>query len=157
MTDIFLTPEGYERLRLELAELKGPRRSQVIQAVKVAREHGDLSENAEYDAAKEEQAKLEHRIQRLEDQLAHAKLIDKAHIPEGRISIGQRVRLLDLGSGEELEYVLVAPAESDFEAGRISVTSPVGKGLVGQPVGATVEIRIPAGSRRYQVLSSEIA
>lgn len=157
MSDVYLTPEGLERLRRELAELKGPRRREVISAVQVAREHGDLSENAEYDAAKEEQAKLEMRIHQLEEQLGRAKVIDRAHIPEGRISIGQRVRLQDLASQEEVEYVLVAPPESDFESGRISITSPIGKGLLGQQIGATVEILIPAGTRRYRVVSAEIA
>ncbi len=157
MTDVYLTPEGLERLSRELAELKGPKRREIISAVQVAREHGDLSENAEYDAAKEEQAKLELRIHQLEEQLSRAKVIDRAHIPEGRISIGQKVRLQDLASQEEVEYLLVAPADSDFEAGRISVTSPIGKGLLGQKIGATVEIRIPAGTRCYRVVSAEIA
>lgn len=157
MSDMYLTPEGYEKLKQELQELKGPRRKQVIQAVQTAREHGDLSENAEYDAAKEEQAKLELRIHQMEDQLAHAKIIDKAHIPEGKLSIGQRVRLRDAGTGEEMEYLLVSPAESDFDAGKISVTSPIGKGLIGQKVGSTVEIRIPAGTCKYEILAAEIA
>lgn len=157
MSDVYLSPEGYEKLRKELEELKGPRRKQVIHAVQVAREHGDLSENAEYDAAKEEQAKLELRIHNLTEQLANAKMIDRAHIPEGKISIGQRVRLRDLATQEELEYALVSPPESDFDAGKISVTSPIGKGLVGQKVGATVEIRIPAGIRRYEILGAEIS
>jgi len=156
MTDVYLTPEGYERLKKELDELKGPRRRMVIQAVQTAREHGDLSENAEYDAAKDEQAKLELRIHRLHEQLSHAKLIDKANIPEGKLSIGQRVRLRNLENQEEVEYVLVAPAESDFDAGRISVTSPIGRGLVGQKIGSQVEICIPAGVCRYEILSAEI-
>jgi transcription elongation factor GreA len=157
MSVIYLTPEGFEKLKQELLQLKGPRRKMVIQAVQTAREHGDLSENAEYDAAKEEQAKLEHRIHTLEDQLANAKIIDKSNIPEDKLSIGQRVRLRDLSSNEELEYQLVSPPESDFTAGKISVTSPIGRGLVGQKVGDRVEIRIPAGTRKYEILSAEIA
>jgi transcription elongation factor GreA len=156
MTDVYLTPEGLEKLQKELQELIGPKRRAVILAVQTAREHGDLSENAEYDAAKEEQGKLEARISQLQDQLAHAKIIDKSKIPEGKISIGQRVRLLDLATQTELEYLLVSPAESDFENGKISNTSPVGRGLVGQKIGDTVEIRIPAGVRRYRVLSAEM-
>ncbi len=156
MPDIYLTPEGLLKLQNELKELTGPRRRMVIQAVQVAREHGDLSENAEYDAAKEEQGKLEYRIHQLQDQLSNAKIIDKSKIPEGKISIGQRVRLRDLGTQEELEYVLVSPAESDFENGKISNTSPIGRGLVGQKIGATVEIRIPAGVRCYEIISSEM-
>ncbi len=156
MTDIYLTPEGLKKLQAELSELTGPKRRMVIQAVQVAREHGDLSENAEYDAAKEEQAKLELRISQLQDQLSNAQIIDKSKIPEGKISIGQKVKLLDLNSKTEVEYFLVSPAESDFEQGKISNTSPIGKGLVGQKIGDTVEIRIPAGVRKYQIISSEM-
>lgn len=157
MEKVYLTPEGYAKLQAELAELMGPRRRVVTQAIQVAREHGDLSENAEYDAAKEEQAKLELRIHQLQDQLAKAQVIDKAHIPEGRVSVGQRVVLQDLNTQEEVVYMLVSPQESNFEQGRISVTSPVGKGLVGKKVGEDIEIRIPAGVRRYRVLSAEMA
>ncbi len=157
MSDIYLTPEGYEKLKQELEELQGPRRRQIVQAVQTAREHGDLSENAEYAAAKEEQAKLELRINRLHEQLSRAKLLDRSKIPEGKLSLGQRVRLLDLNSLEEFEYVLVAPAEADFTSGKISVTAPIGKGLLGRVVGDEVEIRIPAGVRRYRVLTVEIA
>jgi transcription elongation factor GreA len=157
MSDVFLTPEGFDKLKRELDELKGPRRKQIIHAVQTAREHGDLSENAEYDAAKEEQAKLEMRIHRLTDQLAHAKIIDKNHIPDDKLSIGQRVRLRNLATNEELEYLLVSPAEADFAAGKISVTSPIGRGLIGQKIGSTVAIHIPAGMCQYEILSAEIA
>ncbi len=155
MEKIFLTPEGLEKLNHELAVLTGTRRREVTQAIKVAREHGDLSENAEYDAAKEEQAKLEWRISQLQDQLAKARCIDKSSIPAGQISIGQRVRLQDIDRNVELEYVLVSPAEADFEQGRISITSPIGKGLVGRKVGESVEIKIPAGLQRYRIISVE--
>ena len=155
--DVHLTEEGLERLRRELEHLKGPRRREVIQAVKTAREHGDLSENAEYDAAKEEQGKLEARIGQLEEQLSRAVVIDKAKIPEDRISIGKTVRLQDRDTGETLTYTLVSPQEADFEAGRISMTSPVGKGLIGKQAGVTVDIRIPAGVRRYTILSVTLA
>jgi transcription elongation factor GreA len=156
MPDVYLTPEGLEKLQAELKELTGPKRRAVILAVQTAREHGDLSENAEYDAAKEEQGKLEMRIYHLQEQLSQAKIIDKSKIPEGKISIGQRVRLQDLATEAELEYQLVSPAESDFENGKISNTSPIGRGLVGQKIGETVEIRIPAGVRRYRILSAEM-
>ncbi len=156
MSEVYLTPEGFERLRRELEELKGPKRREVIQAVKTAREHGDLSENAEYDAAKEEQGKLERRIHHLETELAQAKMIDKTKIPEGKISLGQTVQLRDLDSGEDSRFCLVAPAEADFDAGKISVTSPLGRGLVGHSVGTEVEIQVPAGRRRYRILASEM-
>lgn len=157
MDKVYLTPEGYDQLQAELAELVGPKRRAVTHAIQVAREHGDLSENAEYDAAKEEQAKLELRIHQLQEQLAKAQVIDKAHIPEGKLSVGQRVVLQDLNSQTEVVYFLVSPQEADFGRGKISVTSPVGKGLVGKRVGEEVEIRIPAGVRRYRVLSAELA
>lgn len=157
MEKVYLTAEGHAKLQAELAELMGPKRRAITQAIQVAREHGDLSENAEYDAAKEEQAKLELRIHQLQDQLAKAQIIDKAHIPEGKISVGQRVVLQDLNTQDQLVYFLVSPQEADFEQGRISVASPVGKGLVGKRVGEEIEIRIPAGIRRYRVLSAELA
>lgn len=155
METIYLTPEGYAKLKKELEELQGPRRREVIQAIRVARDHGDLSENAEYDAAKEEQAKLELRIHQLQEQLLKAKIIDQNNIPEGKIAIGTRAYLRNLDTQEELQYILVAPAESDFENGRISVTSPIGKGLVGKTAGEKLEIRIPAGVKRYEVLKVE--
>ncbi|MCD4812576.1 transcription elongation factor GreA [bacterium] len=157
MGKIFLTKEGFEKMEAELTHLKGPRRREVIQAIQVAREHGDLSENAEYDAAKDEQAKLELRISQLQEQLGNAQILDKSNIPEGKISLGQKVRLEDLATKAEIEYYLVAPEESDFETNRISVTSPIGKGLVGKTVGAEVEIRIPAGVKKYKVLSVKMA
>lgn len=157
MEKIYLTPDGYNRLKSELEHLQGPRRREITQAIQVAREHGDLSENAEYDAAKEEQAKLELRISQLQEQLASAVIIDKSHMPTDRVSVGQRVKLRDLKTEAELDYVLVSPAEADFEMGRISITSPVGKGLVGRKVGEEIEIKIPAGTKRYQVLSIESA
>jgi len=156
MEKIFLTPEGYQKLKDELEQLQGPRRREIVQAIQVAREHGDLSENAEYDAAKEEQAKLERRIHQLQDQLAKAQIIDKSNIPEGKISMGQHVRLQDLNTQEKLEYFLVAPQEADFENNRISVTSPIGKGLIGKKIGEEVEIRIPAGIKCYKILSAEL-
>ncbi|MBN1595417.1 transcription elongation factor GreA [candidate division FCPU426 bacterium] len=153
MEKVYLTAEGYQKLKAELEHLQGPRRREVVQAIQTAREHGDLSENAEYDAAKEEQAKLEFRISQLQEQLAKAQVIDKTHIPDGRVSQGQQVRVLDLQTQEEMEYYLVAPAESDFAKQRISVTSPIGKGLIGKKIGDEVEIKIPAGVKRYRIIS----
>ncbi|MCK5218837.1 transcription elongation factor GreA [bacterium] len=155
MENIFLTPEGLEKLKNELDLLTGTRRREITQAIKTAREHGDLSENAEYDAAKEEQAKLELRISQLHDQLTKARCIDKSSIPAGQISIGQRVRLQDIDRNVELEYILVSPAEADFEKDRISITSPIGKGLVGKKVGESVEIKVPAGQQHYRIISIE--
>jgi transcription elongation factor GreA len=156
MDKVFLTPEGFEQLKSELDHLKGTKRREVILAIQVARDHGDLSENAEYDAAKEEQAKLEYRIGQLQQQLGNSQIIDKYNIPVGKISIGQRVRLLDMNTQEELEYFLVAPEEANFEKNKISVISPIGKSLIGKKVGDEIEIRIPAGIKRHKVLGSEM-
>lgn len=155
MEKIYLTPEGHEKLYKELEYLQGPKRQEVIQAIRVAREHGDLKENAEYDAAKEEQGKLELRISQLQDQLAKAQIIDRSKIPDGQVSVGQRVRILDLDTRAELEYTLVSPAESDWDAGKISITSPIGKGLVHKKLGEEVRIRIPAGEKKYKIISIE--
>jgi transcription elongation factor GreA len=152
MEKIYLTQDGFLKIKEELDFLKGPRRREVIQAIAVAREQGDLSENAEYDAAKEEQAKLELRISQLQEQMSKAQIIDKSNIPEGKISVGQKVILEDLATHETLTYVLVSPAESDFESGKISVTSPIGKGLLGKTAGEKVEIRIPAGVKKYKIM-----
>lgn len=154
---MYLSQKGYDKIQEELQLLQGPKRREITEAIKVAREHGDLSENAEYDAAKEEQAKLEMKIQQLQSQLATAKIIDKSNIPEGKVSVGQRVKLKDLKTDEELEYTLVVAAEADFDAGKLSVSSPIGKGLIGHQVGDVVQIKIPAGSRKYEILTIELS
>lgn len=154
---VYLSQEGFDKIQTELNYLQGTKRREITEAIKVAREHGDLSENAEYDAAKEEQAKLELRIQQLQTQLGNAQIIDKSNIPEGKVSVGQRVKVKDKNTDAEFEYTLVVPAEADFDAGKLSVTSPIGKGLVGHEVGDVVEIRIPAGIKKYEILTIEIA
>lgn len=154
---VYLTQEGYDKMQEELTYLKGPKRREITEAIRVAREHGDLSENAEYDAAKEEQAKLELRIQQLQNQLASAQIIDRSNIPEGKVSVGQKVKLKDLNNEDELEYTLVVPAEADFDSGKLSATSPIGKGLIGHSVGEVIEIKIPAGLKKYEILDIVLA
>jgi transcription elongation factor GreA len=117
-----------------------------------ARGHGDLSENAEYDAAKEEQQHLELKIQKLEVTLSKAKMIDARDLPNDKIYILSRVKLKDLKTNDSFEYLLVAPEEANYEANKISVTSPIGKALLGKKKGEAVDIKVPAGLLRYEIL-----
>ena len=152
MGDVYLTHEGYEKLRKELENMQNVKRKELSRAIAEARAHGDLSENAEYTYAKEAQALNEKRIAELEDKLSRAKLIDESAMPKDEVLIGAKVRLKDLDSGEEVEYTLVAEEEADFASGKISVTSPVGSGLIGLKENDTAKLKIPAGTLRYKVL-----
>lgn len=148
----YLTPEGYEKLRKELRFLKTVRRRELSKEIGKARAQGDISENAEYDAAKEAQALNEKKIAGLEEKLSNAQILDDANISKDEALIGATVKLKDLKSGEELQYMLVSELEADFSQGKISVTSPVGKGLLGHKAKETVEIKIPAGILKYKIL-----
>ena len=147
-----LTREGYKKLKEELDHLKKVKRREVTRAIGEARQHGDISENAEYQSAKEEQGMVEAKIRRLETQLAGATFLDDEKLPDGIVCIGAKVELKDLGRDSELTYTLVSPSEADYDEGRISVTSPVAKGILGKKVGDVVEINVPAGIRRYEIL-----
>jgi transcription elongation factor GreA len=149
---VYLSREGYEKLRRELEQLKTSKRREISKAIGEARAHGDLSENAEYTYAKEAQGLNEKKIAELEDKLSRAKLIDESVMAKDEILIGAKVKLKDLGSGEELEYSLVAEEEADYSAGKISVTSPVGEALLGHKENDTVKIKIPAGTLTYKVI-----
>ena len=150
--DIYLTREGYEKLREELEYLKTVRSRELSKDIGKAREHGDISENAEYDAAKEAQGLNEKRIAELGDKLSRVRIIEHENIPKDKALIGATVKLKDLNLKEELQYTLVSELEADFSQGKISVTSPVGKGLLGHKKNETVEIKIPAGILRYKIL-----
>ena len=150
--DVYLTRDGYEKLRKELEYLKNTKRREISRAIGEARAHGDLSENAEYTYAKEAQGQNEKKIAELEDKLFRAKLIDENAMPKDEILIGARVKLKDLDSGEELEYVLISEEEADYSSNKISVTSPVGEALIGHKENDTVKIKVPAGTLRYKVL-----
>jgi transcription elongation factor GreA len=152
MTDVFLTVEGMAKLEAELRELKFVKRKEIVTAIQEARAQGDLSENAEYDAAKEAQAYNERRISELEDMLTRAKLIDESTVPKDKVCIGKWVRLLNAKTKKEVKYHLVAPEEADYEAGKLSITSPIGKALVGAALGAEVEVVAPAGVTKYKLL-----
>ena len=149
---VYLTRERLVELEHELRELKTNGRKTMAQKIADARSHGDLSENAEYDAAKEEQQHLELRISKLELTLSRAKIIEAKDLPNDKIYILSRVTVKDVKTGETFEYLLVSPEESNFEANKISVTSPIGKSLLGRTKGETVEIKVPAGLLTYKVL-----
>ncbi len=152
MDNILLTPEGYEKLRKELEFLKKVRRRELSEEIGRARAQGDISENAEYDAAKEAQGLNEKRIIALEDKFARAQIMDNSNIAKDEIRIGATVKLKDLVSGKEIQYTLLSELEADISQGIISVTSPVGKALLGHKEKEVVKIKIPAGTSRYKIL-----
>lgn len=153
--DVFLTQEGFEKLKNELDHLKTVKRREIGKALEKARAMGDLSENAEYDAAKDAQAHLEKRIAGLEDKLSRARIIDHEDIPKDKVYIGARVKLRDEDTQEEMEYLLVSAAEADYASGKISIESPIGKALLGRRSDEVVEVSVPAGVLKYRVLSIE--
>lgn len=149
---IYLTRERLVQLEKDLHELRSNGRRTIAQKIADARGHGDLSENAEYDAAKEEQQHLEMKISKLEATLVRAKLIEAKDLPNDKVYILSKVKLKDLSTKDEFEYMLVSHEEANYEANKISVTSPIGKALLGKTKGETVEIKVPAGLLKYQIL-----
>jgi len=152
MDEVYLTRDGHKKLIKELEFLKNNKRRQLSKALGEARAHGDISENAEYDAAKEAQGLNEKRIAELEDKLAHARIIDDENIPKDEVLIGATVTLKDLDSQEVLEYLLVSETEADYAEGKISITSPVGAALLNHKEKEIVKIKVPAGLLRYEIL-----
>ncbi|MFH1593524.1 MAG: transcription elongation factor GreA [Candidatus Omnitrophota bacterium] len=148
----YLTPEGYEKLRKELEYLKKVRRRELSKEIGKARDHGDISENAEYDAAKEAQGLNEKKVAELEEKLAGAQMLDDTNMPKDEALVGATVKLKDMSSGEEMEYMLVSELEADFSESKISVTSPIGKGLLGHKAEEIVEIEAPVGTLKYKIL-----
>ncbi len=147
-----MTERGYAALTQELQRLKVKERPRAVEAIRVAREHGDLSENAEYDAAKEYQGQLEARIQLVEDRLARAQVIQVGSDgPPDRVRFGTTVVLEDLDSGEEVTYTLVGEDEADIRQALLSVTSPVGRALIGKRIDEEVVVTVPSGTRQYEV------
>ena len=148
----YFTQAGLDRLKEELLDLKSNGRKRIAAAIAEAREKGDLRENAEYDAAKHEQGLHEAEIARLEGIISTAKIIDESQLDTSKALILATVRLRDLKSNKEMKYTLVSQQEADFKSGRISVDSPVGKGLLGKSVGDIAEIIVPAGTMRLEIL-----
>jgi len=151
MQRVPITREGYERLRQELQRLQKEERPKVIRAIEEARGHGDLSENAEYEAAKEKQALIEGRIADLQTKLSQCEIVEPG-LNGGKAMFGLTVVLEDLDTGEELAYKLVGPYEADIQAGTLSVTSPLGKALIGKEEGDEVKVQTPKGGRNFQVV-----
>jgi transcription elongation factor GreA len=153
MRKVPLTVTGAGKLRAELHQLKTVDRPRVIAAIQEARSHGDLSENAEYDAAKERQSFIEGRIAEVESKLANAEIIDPAHIDaDGRCVFGATVELEDADSGEVVSYQIVGEDEADIKSGKISITSPLARALIGKSSGDTAEVQAPGGVRSYEIL-----
>ena len=153
MEFVYLTDNGLEKLKKELHELKYVKRPEVSQKVATARDHGDLKENAEYHAAREELSMVETKVQILQDKIARARIIDEQDISTDQVSIMTSVNVKDKKSGKEFNYTLVPDDEANFKEGKISVASPVGKGLLGKKIGQIAEIKVPAGSLRYEILN----
>lgn len=148
-----LTATGAEMLKVELHQLKTVERPRVIQAIQEARSHGDLSENAEYDAAKERQSFIEGRIAELEGKLSNAQIIDPSQIDaEGRCVFGATVELEDSDSGDVVTYQIVGEDEADIKRGKVSFTSPIGRALIGKSSGDIAEVQAPGGLRSYEIL-----
>lgn len=147
-----ITSQGYERLQTELQKLLKIDRPQNIKAIAEARSHGDLSENAEYHAAKERQSFIARRIQELQTKIAFAEVIDPSKILQDKIAFGAQVKLLDTATDEEKNFILVSPDETDVKNGKISFNSPVGKSLIGKSVGDIVTVKAPAKTMEYEIL-----
>jgi transcription elongation factor GreA len=155
--DVILTPEGYERLKQEIEHLTTTKRREVADRIRVAREFGDITENAEYDDAKNEQALLEQRIATLEERLRHARVIDKKDVAKDVVSIGSKVRLRDLDAKQTIEYRIVGSAEANPAENKLSNESPVGKAIIGRKKGETVEVSAPRGSMKFKILEIKAA
>ncbi len=147
-----MTREGQIRLKEELKNLIRVERPKVVQDIAEARSHGDLSENAEYDAAKERQAWVEGRIQEINDKLARAQVIDPAELDTDKVVFGAKVTLFDVDSGNEVTYMIVGEDEADLKHGKISINSPVAKALIGHRLDEEVTIKIPSGLKTYEII-----
>ena len=147
-----ITRDGYNQLHKELENLKKVVRPQVTKAIEEARAHGDLSENAEYVAAKERQSFIEKKIYEIEQKLANSEIIDNLNLPNGKVGFGSTVTLENLGSGGEVTYQIVGPDESNISSGKISITSPLGKALLGKEMDDKVAVQTPGGVKKYSIL-----
>jgi len=153
MQRVPMTKEGAEKMREELAYIKGVKKHQIIAAIEEARAHGDLSENAEYHAAKEDQGMNEARINMLEDKLARAEIIDSSSMDTDKIVFGAKVELIDAETEKSVTYQIVGEDEADLSQGKISITSPIARALIGKEEGDEAVVRAPGGEREYEIVS----
>ena len=148
----YYTEEGLKKLKEELEHLKAVERPNASQAIADARDKGDLSENAEYDAAKEAQGLLEMKISKMEELVANARIIDESQLDVSKVLVLSTVKIKNQANGMEMKYTLVAESEADLKTGKISVTSPIGKGLLGKKVGEIAEVQVPNGTIKFEIL-----
>lgn len=151
----YFTPEGLKKLQDELKQLKTVERPKISKQIAEARDKGDLSENAEYDAAKEAQGLLELKISKLEDVISNARIIDESQLDTHRVSILTRVKIKNTANKVEMEYTIVSENEADLKEKKISIDSPIGKGLLGKSVGDVAEVKTPSGIVKFEILSIE--
>jgi transcription elongation factor GreA len=151
-----MSREGYDKKKAQLDNMKNVQMIEVTKRVATAREMGDLSENAEYHAAREDQGMLQAKIRQLEDELARAYIVDRSNLPSDTVVFGARVKVKDLDFDEEEEYTLVGPGEEDYDNNKILTTSPIGQGLIGKKIGDTAEIPVPRGVLHYKILAISV-
>jgi transcription elongation factor GreA len=147
-----MSKDGYEKLKAQLDQMKNEEMPQIAEQIAQARAFGDLSENAEYDAAREAQGMLQAKINDLQDKLGRAMIVDKSTLPTDRVVFGSRVRVLDLDFNDEEEFVLVGPGDEDYDRNKILLTSPIGQALVGKKIGDEVSVPIPKGTLKLRIL-----
>jgi transcription elongation factor GreA len=157
LKEVILTKEGYEKLRSEIEFLSTEKRREVADRIRIAREFGDIAENAEYDDAKNEQALLEHRISQLEERLLSARVIEKKDIAKDVVSVGSKVKLRDIAANKTFEYHIVGSAEANPAEQKLSNESPVGKAIIGHKKGEVVEVAAPRGALKFKILDIKAA
>ena len=152
MAVVYLSAEGLQKLKDELVYLEGVERPRVIAAIQEARDKGDLSENAEYDAAKEEQGKLESKIALLKEKIMDARIIDESRINTSEVQVLTKVKIKNLKTGQTMSYQLVTEGEANFKEGKLSLSTPIAKGLLGKKVGEVAKVTVPAGTMEFEIL-----
>ena len=156
MAITYMTQEGYDKKMAELAHLENVERPEVVRAIVEARDKGDLSENAEYDAAKERQGLLEAKISELKNLIASARIIDESKISTDEVQLLTKVTIRNVKTKAQMAYTIVTETEADLQAGKISISTPIAKGLLGHKVGDVVEVQVPAGKIKFEILNIEI-
>jgi transcription elongation factor GreA len=151
-----MSKDGYDKLKAQLDKMKNEDMPRIAEQIAQARGYGDLSENAEFDAAVEAQGMLQARINELQDKLGRGMIVDKSTLPTDRVVFGSRVRVLDLDMNDEEDFILVGPGDEDYDQNKILLTSPIGQGLVGKKIGEEVEVPIPVGTLRLRIMDISI-